>query len=114
MQLIEHGLAVRSEAIGEFRVQIQLKGLVNPGNAGATSITPLARARLAAGLVVWAAVLNYSRCFGCNIGLRLWSPDKQGRVLGDEVRDPLVGLFKHVHIDTIFVILLLMGIQEKI
>ena len=114
MQLIEHSFAICSETICEFCVQVKLKCFVDSSDSGAAAVTSLAWASLTAGCMVWAFVLDFLSSFGSDVSLSHWGPYQEGRVLCYKVCNPLVGFLKHVHVDTILIILLLVGIEEQI
>ena len=64
--------------------------------------------------MVWTFVFDFLSSFGSDVGLSHRSPYKEGRVLCYKVCNPLVGFLEHVHVDTILIILLLVGIEEQI
>ena len=64
--------------------------------------------------MVWAFVLDFLSSFGSDVSLSHRSPYQEGRVLCYKVCNPLVWFLKHVHVDTILIILLLVGIEEQI
>ena len=64
--------------------------------------------------MVWAFVLDFLSSFGSDVSLSHRSPYQESRVLCYKVCNPLVWFLKHVHVDTILIILLLVGIEEQI
>ena len=114
MQLIEHGFTVSSETICEFCVQVKLKCFIDSCYSGAASVTSLAWSSLTACCMVWTFVFDFLSSFGSDVSLSHRSPYKEGRVLCYKVCNPLVGFLEHVHVDTILIILLLVGIEEQI